>query len=210
MVAGFPEKVLMSSKPIFLTTQISPHFIGQIKSEGLIGLKKMGNRLCLLWLGASLIAQLVKNPPTMQKMQVQSHHWENSLGKSMVTHSSILAWRIPWTEEPAAKSLQSCPTLCDPLDGSPLGSPVPGIVQARLLEWGAIAFIIHKVTKSWTWLKQLSTHTRIHISTPTLCSTPVSPAFRWILYCWATGRPTHVYICMYIHTHICIYYNISY
>ena len=40
----------------------------------------------------------------------------------------------------ATKSLQSCPTLCDPIDGSPPGSPVPGILQARTLEWVAIAF----------------------------------------------------------------------
>ena len=40
----------------------------------------------------------------------------------------------------AAKSLQSCPTLCDPTDGSPPGSPVPGILQARTLKWGAISF----------------------------------------------------------------------
>ena len=40
----------------------------------------------------------------------------------------------------AAKSLQSCPTLCDPTDGSPSGSPVPGILQARTLEWAAISF----------------------------------------------------------------------
>ena len=39
-----------------------------------------------------------------------------------------------------AKSLQSCPTLCDPIDGSPPGSPVPGILQARTLEWVAISF----------------------------------------------------------------------
>ena len=39
----------------------------------------------------------------------------------------------------AAKSLQSCPTLCDPTDSSPPGSPVPGVLQARALEWGAIA-----------------------------------------------------------------------
>ena len=65
----------------------------------------------------------------------------------MATHSSILAWRIPWTEEPgglspaaAAKSLQSCLTLCDPIDGSLPGSPVPGILQARTLEWVAISF----------------------------------------------------------------------
>ena len=40
----------------------------------------------------------------------------------------------------AAKSLQSCPTLCDPIDGCPPGSPVPGILQARTLEWVAISF----------------------------------------------------------------------
>ena len=40
----------------------------------------------------------------------------------------------------AAKLLQSCPTLCDPIDGSPPGSPIPGILQARVLEGGAIAF----------------------------------------------------------------------
>ena len=40
----------------------------------------------------------------------------------------------------AAKSLQLCPTLCDPRDGSPLGSPIPGILQARTLEWVAISF----------------------------------------------------------------------
>ena len=40
----------------------------------------------------------------------------------------------------AAKLLQSCPTLCDPIDGSPPGSSLPGILQARVLEWGATAF----------------------------------------------------------------------
>ena len=40
----------------------------------------------------------------------------------------------------AAKSLQSCPTLCNPIDGSSPGSPIPGILQARTLEWGAISF----------------------------------------------------------------------
>ena len=44
------------------------------------------------------------------------------------------------TAAAAAKSLQSCPTLCDPIDGGPPGSPVPGILQARTLEWVAISF----------------------------------------------------------------------
>ena len=48
--------------------------------------------------------------------------------------------RKPLHTAAAAKSLQSCPTLCDPIDGSPPGSPVPGILQARTLEWVAISF----------------------------------------------------------------------
>ena len=52
----------------------------------------------------------------------------------------------PWKESydqpaaAAAKSLQSCPTLCDPRDGSPAGYPIPGILQARTLDWVAISF----------------------------------------------------------------------
>ena len=56
---------------------------------------------CTLPLGASLVAQTVKNLPAMQETQVQYLGWEDPLEKGMATHSSILAWRIPWTEEPS-------------------------------------------------------------------------------------------------------------
>ena len=46
----------------------------------------------------------------------------------------------------AAKSLHSCPTLCNPIDGNPPGSPIPGILQARVLEWVAISF-----SNAWKW-----------------------------------------------------------
>ena len=59
-----------------------------------------------------------------------------NLASRMVVATKI-AWRRPAA---AAKSLQSCPTLCDPIDGSPPGSPVAGILQARTLEWVAISF----------------------------------------------------------------------
>ena len=49
---------------------------------------------------ASLIAQMVKNTPAMQETEDQSQGWEDSLEKGMATHSSILAWRITWREEP--------------------------------------------------------------------------------------------------------------
>ena len=48
-------------------------------------------------------------------------------------------WNI-YQDAAAAKSLQSCPTLCDPIDGCLLGFPIPGILQARILEWVAISF----------------------------------------------------------------------
>ena len=174
---------------------------------------------------ASLVTQLVKNPPAMQETWVQPLDWEYPLEKGKATHSSILGWKIPWTIQfssvaqlcptlcypmnhstpglpvhhqlpeftqthvhrvgdaiqpshplsspsppapnpsqhqslfqrvnsshevakalefqlliAAAKSLQSCPTLCNPIDGSSPGSPVPGILQARTLEWVAISF----------------------------------------------------------------------
>ena len=48
--------------------------------------------------GASLVAQMVKNPPAMRETRVHSLDWEDPLEKGMATHSSVLAWRIPWTE----------------------------------------------------------------------------------------------------------------
>ena len=60
----------------------------------------------VLW--ASLVAQMVKNPPTMQETQVQSLGQEDPLEKEMATHSSILARKIPWTDEPAGlQSMES-------------------------------------------------------------------------------------------------------
>ena len=49
---------------------------------------------------ASIVAQTIKNLPAMQETQVRSLGWEDTLGKEMATHSSIIAWRIPGTEEP--------------------------------------------------------------------------------------------------------------
>ena len=54
-----------------------------------------------LWVMCFLVAQTVKNLPALWETQVKSLDWEDSLEKGMTTHSSILAWRIPWTEEPS-------------------------------------------------------------------------------------------------------------
>ena len=60
----------------------------------------VGFELSLPKKGASLVAQMIKNLPAILETQVQSLGWEDPLEKGMATHSSILAWRIPWTEEP--------------------------------------------------------------------------------------------------------------
>ena len=58
----------------------------------------------------------------------------------------------------AAKSLQSCPTLCDPTDGSPPGSPIPGILQARTLEWVAISF-----ANAWKWKVEMKSLSHVQL-----------------------------------------------
>ena len=71
-----------------------------------------------------------------------------------------------------AKSLQSCPTLCDPIDGNPPGSPVPGILQARTLEWLAISF-----SNAWKWKVKVKPLSRVPtLSDPMDCSLPGSSA----------------------------------
>ena len=67
-----------------------------------------------------------------------------------------------------AKSLQSCPTLCDPIDGSPPGSPVPGILQARTLEWVAISF-----SDAWKWKVKVKSLSRVP-----LLATPWTAAYQ--------------------------------
>ena len=75
--------------------------------------------------------------------------WMGGLGLSGKYQPFIFIFLLLFSHSAAAaaaKSLQSCPTLCDPIDGSQPGSPVPGILQARTLEWVAISF-----SNAWKW-----------------------------------------------------------
>ena len=72
------------------------------------------------------------------------------------------------TTAAAAKSLQSCPTLCDPIDSSPLGSPIPGILQARTLEWVAIS-----PSNAWKWKVKVKSLSRVR-----LLATPWTAAYQ--------------------------------
>ena len=90
-----------------------------------------------------------------------------------LTCVSCTAGRFFTTEPPtaaaaAAKSLQSCPTLCDPIDGSPPGSAVPGILQGRTLEWVAISF-----SSAWKWKVKVKSLSRVQLS-----ATPWTAAYQ--------------------------------
>ena len=85
------------------------------------------------------------------------------------THSVPIGWPSPsWQLKVSAKSLQSCQTVCDPIDSSPPGSPVPGILQARTLEWVAISF-----SNAWKWKVKVKSLSRVWPS-----ATPWTAAFQ--------------------------------
>ena len=89
---------------------------------------------------ASLIAQLVKNPPAMQETPVLFLGWEDPLEKGYATHSSILAWRIPWTEEPGRLQSQ-------------------GHKESDTTEWLSLSLtIFSQILVSWELLKSWGKH----------------------------------------------------
>ena len=93
---------------------------------------------------------------------------------------------FPAAAAAAAKLLQSCPTLCDPIDGSPPGSPIPGILQARTLEWVAISF-----SNAWKWKVKVKSLSRVWLpATPWTAAHQARPSMglsrqeSWSLLHW--------------------------
>ena len=85
----------------------------------------------------------------------------------------------------AAKSLQSCPTLCDPIDGGPPGSPVPGILQARTLEWVSISF-----SNAWKGKVKVKSLSRVRLfSTPWSAAYQAPPSMGFSRQEYWTGSP---------------------
>ena len=104
--------------------------------------------------------KVFRNIETGYFLKLQEVQWGKQFVNRRKTETEETAWMerilkrfgvltLQWeaaAAAAAAKSLQSCPTLCDPIDGSPPGSPVHGILQARTLEWVAISF-----SNAWKW-----------------------------------------------------------
>ena len=85
----------------------------------------------------------------------------------------------------AAKSLQSCPTLCDPIDGSPPGSPVPGILQARTLEWVAISS-----SNAWKWKMKVKSLSHVWLlATPWIAAHQAPPSMGFSRQEYWSGVP---------------------
>ena len=85
----------------------------------------------------------------------------------------------------AAKLLQSCPTLCDPIDGGPPGSPVPGILQARTLEWVAISFC-----NAWKWKHKVKSLSRVRLlATPWTAAHQAPPSMGFSRQEYWSGVP---------------------
>ena len=112
------------------------------------------------------------------------------------------------------KSLQSGPTLCNPIDGSPPGSPVPGILQARTLEWVAISF-----SNAWKWKVKAKSLSRVwHLATPWSATYQAPPSMGFSRQEYWSGLPLSSLICcLYcswnintiFHLYICIFFSSS-
>ena len=123
--------------------------------------------------------------------------------RTRVSCISYTVDRFFTTATAAAKSLQSCPTLCDPIDGSPPGSPVPGIVQARILDWVAISF-----SNAWKWKVKVKFLSRVWLSATqwtTAYQAPPSMGFSR-QESWSgvpLPSPKNEYICIHITDSLC-------
>ena len=107
--------------------------------------------------------EIQKTSNSQSNLKKEEWNWRNQPAwlqavyyKATVTKTELSAAAA--AAAAAAKSFQSCPTLCDPIDGSPPGSPVPGILQARTLEWVAISF-----SNDWKWKVKVKPLSRVQL-----------------------------------------------
>ena len=92
---------------------------------------------------------------------------------------------MAWHTAAAAKSLQSCPTLCDPIDGSPPGPAFPGILQARTLEWVAISS-----SSAWKWKVKVKSLSRVRLLvTPWIAAYQAPPSMGFSRQEYWSGLP---------------------
>ena len=114
-------------------------------------------------------------------------HWGTHI-RSFYFFSNF--WSTLLCPAAAAKSLQSCLTLCDPIDGSPPGSPIPGILEARTLEWVAISS-----SNAWKWKVKVKTLSRVWLLVTTWTTAYQAPP-SWDRPGKSTGVGCHCLLCL--------------
>ena len=143
---------------------------------------------------------------------ISSSWLESRLDSLLFAYSSLsteaLNKCVKWMNEvkgipaaAAAKSLQLCPTLCDPIDGSPWGSPIPGILQARTREWVAISF-----SSVWKWKVKVKSLSRVRLlATPWTAAHQAPPSMGFSRQeCWS-GVPCLLHMLL-LHAGYCEYW----
>ena len=154
------EWVAMPSlQMIFLTQGLNPGLLycKQIKLNGYSQIPSLIPFL-LGWRGRGVLGSRTSDiKQTWGQLINNSSIKKNKLLPSVTTWMDLQGIKLSEiSQTAAAKPLQSCPTLCDPMDGSPPGSAVPGILQARTLEWVAISF-----SSAWKWKVKVKSLSRV-------------------------------------------------
>ena len=146
---------MTTGKTIALTRQT---FVGKVMSL----LFNMLSRLVITFQGVSVLTSWLQSPSAviLGLKKIKSVTVSPSISHEVMGPDDLFA--------AGAKSLQSCPTVCDPIDGSPPGSPVPGILQARTLEWVVISF-----SSAWMWKVKVKS-----LSPVRLLATPWTAAYQ--------------------------------
>ena len=127
-----------------------------------------------IWSSASPFSSCLQSFPASKSFAMSQHFsWG---GQGIRTSAAAAA---------AAKSFQSCLTLCDPIDGSPPGSPIPGILQARTLEWVAISF-----SNAWKWKVKVKLLSRVWLlATPWTAAHQAPPSMGFSRQEYWSGVP---------------------
>ena len=113
----------------------------------------------------------------------RDYHTKQSKLEIQIPYDITYVWNLAAA---AAKSRQSCPTLCDLIDVSPPGSPVPGILQARILEWVSISF------NAWKWKVKVKSVSCVRLSaTPWTAAYQAPPSMGFSRQEYWTGSPVH-------------------
>ena len=151
------------------------------------------------WVSDAIQLSHPLSPPSPPALNLSQHHclfqWVGSLHQ--MAKVLELQFQHMFPTAAAAKSLQSCPTRCDPIDGSPPGSPVPGILQARTLEWVAISF-----SNAWKWKVNAKSLSRVGLlATPWTAAHQAPPSMGFSRQEYWSGLPLPSPSFIFIHTY---------